>query len=89
MRAASACGRIGTDLFHVEIDLRAEICAAFAYRVSQILEGELGILRPVARNNVAAAPANQFIDAEVFEMSAVREIHESLFVVGTAGQFRQ
>jgi len=59
----------------VDGDFDAEIAAAFSNGVSQVTEGHTLVGVRVGGNDVGAAAAHQFVDAEIFEVAAVGDIN--------------
>ena len=82
-RRAVVAQRVGRgDLSNVEVDLHAQVRAALANRVAEILESVAGVGAGIARDDVAATPAHELVDAEVLEVPAVGEIHVAARFVG-------
>ena len=75
------------NLADVDLDVDAEVGAALLDGVAQIPERHAAVLAGVARDDEAAAAADQFVDAEVLEVAAVRQVHPLARVGGHAEQF--
>ena len=79
-------GGVEPNLLHVDLDVDAEVGAALLDGVAEILERERAVLPGVARDDEAAAAADQLVDAEVLEVPAVGEIDPRVAVGGHAEQ---
>ena len=77
------------DIGQIDLDVDAEIGAALLDGVAEILEGDVAVLAGIAGDDEPAAAADQFVDAEVLEVPAVREIHPRPIVGGHAEQLAQ
>src|ERR1051325_11964717 len=73
MRSAQA--RLGQpEIVEVRFDCHAEIDRRQPLERRQAMERHLRVLFPVDRDDVLAAPAQELIDAEVLDVSAVRQV---------------
>ena len=67
---------VDTDRVGIDVDLDAEVGAAFANRSAERSEREFGVLLRVADDDVPAAPAHQLVESEVVEVPAVGQVDE-------------
>ncbi len=79
----------GLELGDVEVDLCAEVDAAFADGHADALEGEVAVLFGVADDDGGAVAADELVEAHVFEVASVREVEEGSLVVDHADEFGQ
>src|SRR5260370_557868 len=77
----------GPNGVNVDGDLRAEINAALFDGGRQVVADVIGISSRIGGDDDAATAANEFVHAQMFEMTAVGEGHLSLVLVGVAGEF--
>jgi hypothetical protein len=68
------CDGIGLQLPHIDVDGNPQIGPAPLDGIAQIGEMALGVGRGIAGNDKVGAAPDQFIDAQVFEVAAVRNI---------------
>ena len=73
----------------VQVDLRAEIRIADPHQVSQTSELELIVAFGVGSDNHLAPSSHQLINAEVFEMAAIRHVHECGRLISHSKKFFQ
>src|SRR5438045_3228350 len=66
---------------YTDVDLHAEVRTAAADQVTQVFERERSILPGVARDDVPASAANQFVNTEILKMPAIRDVDVLPFVV--------
>src|SRR5215469_3761444 len=76
-RAVDAIDRLWLaccDVDAAEADGDAQVDPCFPDRVAQIFELVIRIATRITDDNVSAAPADHLVDAEIFEMTAIRQI---------------
>jgi hypothetical protein len=74
MPAALAPGFLFEYRCDIDLDPHTQIFAALADQTSEVPKCELSVLTCIASNDVTAPPPDQLVNAEVFEVTAVREI---------------
>ena len=82
-----ALGPALLELLDLYVDADAEVDPNLADGVAEIREAELGIATGVAHDDVAAAPADHFVESQVLEMAAVRQVDVAPAVLGQSKQF--
>ena len=68
----------------VELDSNPEVDAAEPDHVGEAVGGRAAVRGGLDRDDVAAAPADQLVDAQVLEMAAVGEMDVVAELVGPA-----
>ena len=71
----------------IELDADTEIDIDFSHRVAEIFEGEFRIAASVDDDDEPASPPHHFVEAEIFEMAAVRQIHVRTVIRGQSERF--
>ena len=74
MEQAVFVARVRHDGVGVDLDFNAQIDAAFAYGIAQVLKGVAWVTPCIAGDDVSAASSHQLVDAKVLEMPAVADI---------------
>ena len=74
---------------YVDVNLCAEIGIANADEVTETAELEVGVAFSVRGNDDADAAADQFVNAEVFEMATVGNVEVIAFFIGKTEEFGQ
>jgi hypothetical protein len=77
----------GPDLIDIQLDLHAEIGAAFPYGVAEFLKTELLVFLGIGHDNEAATAPHKLVNSEIFEMAPIRQVNTCGFVAGRASKF--
>src|SRR5581483_10053895 len=78
-----------TQTAYIDFDFHSEIGAAFSDGVPEAAKPRLTIFLGITGKDHQTAAAHQFIDPQVFKMTAVGQIYVFPAIVGKAEQFRQ
>jgi hypothetical protein len=80
-------GGWGDASLRFDVDLDAKVATAAVDGVAKVSEGELGISICVGADDESNMAADEFVDAEIFEVSAIGQVDISGAVSGLSKQF--